>query len=139
MNHSYLFIKPILALLSLFAAACTQIVYDEGYEANIQRAATVDSVKVTFSDGSNILEQRTIGPEYGSVEIKSSKERTGRFMFTVGVYCSGASDWVYVVPQPIIVESGTRVFVKNTTPIDCEHIANKNVIYEITPKSIFDD
>ena len=51
----------VLLTLPLCAMMCTEIVYDTGYEATIHRAATVDSVMVTFSDGVTILEQSVIG------------------------------------------------------------------------------
>ena len=127
--------KPaLLVLLSLplCAMMCTEIVYDTGYEATIHRADSVDSVMVTFSDGVTILEQSVIGPESDSIVVMSSQERTGGFMLTVGVFCTGASDWEYVVPL--------RFYVDDTsTPIDCAHIANRNVIYAVTPRSIFHD
>ncbi len=75
----------VLLTLPLCAMMCTEIVYDTGYEATIHRAATVDSVKVTFSDGVSVLEQKTIGPESDSIVVMSSQERTGGFMLTVGV------------------------------------------------------
>lgn len=129
----------VLLSLPLCASMCTEIVYDVGYEATIHRASMVDSVKVTFSDGTNILEQEVIGPESDSVTVKSSKERSGRFMFSVGVFCTGATDWAFVIPYPIIVDEETRIFITDTGPIDCEHIANRDVIYKITPRSIFND
>jgi hypothetical protein len=129
----------LLVLLSLPLCACTEIIYDVGYEATIHRAPTVDSVKVTFSDGTSILEQETIGPELDSITVKSSKERSGHFMFSVGVFCSGATDWTFVIPYPIYVDEETRIFIRDTGPIDCEHIANRDVIYEISPRSIFNN
>ena len=100
----------VLLTLPLCAMMCTEIVYDTGYEATIHRAATVDSVKVTFSDGVSVLEQKTIGPESDSIVVMSSQERTGGFMLTVGVFCTGASDWEYVVPLRFYVDDTTRVF-----------------------------
>ena len=134
--------KPaLLVLLSLplCAMMCTEIVYDTGYEATIHRADSVDSVMVTFSDGVTILEQSVIGPESDSIVVMSSQERTGGFMLTVGVFCTGASDWEYVVPLRFYVDDTTRVFIRNSTPIDCAHIAQKNVVYAVTPRSIFHD
>ena len=122
----------VLLTLPLCAMMCTEIVYDTGYEATIHRAATVDSVKVTFSDGVSVLEQKTIGPESDSIVVMSSQERTGGFMLTV-------SDWEYVVPLRFYVDDTTRVFIRNSTPIDCAHIAQKNVVYAVTPRSIFHD
>lgn len=138
----HFFPKPLLLVLlviPLCAMMCTDIVHDVGYEATISRAVGVDSVEVTFSDGTSILEQAKIGPEADSVTLKSSKERSGRFLFTVGVFCTGASEWAYVIPQPFDVEDTTRVFIRNATPIDCEHVANRNVVYQIAPVSIFED
>lgn len=129
----------VMLSLPLCAMQCTDVVYDAGYEATIHRASGVDSVQVTFSDGKDILEQETIGPEADSVVVKSSKTRTGRFMFSVGVFCTGATEWTFVVPTPIRVEDTTRVFIRDVTPIDCEHIAQKNIVYKITPQSIFHD
>ena len=129
----------VLLTLPLCAMMCTEIVYDTGYEATIHRAATVDSVKVTFSDGVSVLEQKTIGPESDSIVVMSSQERTGGFMLTVGVFCTGASDWEYVVPLRFYVDDTTRVFIRDSTPIDCEHIAKRNVVYAVTPRSIFHD
>ena len=117
--------KPaLLVLLSLplCAMMCTEIVYDTGYEATIHRA-----------------DQSVIGPESDSIVVMSSQERTGGFMLTVGVFCTGASDWEYVVPLRFYVDDTTRVFIRNSTPIDCAHIANRNVFYAVTPRSIFHD
>lgn len=129
----------VLLTLPLCAMMCTETVYDTGYEATIHRAATVDSVKVTFSDGVSVLEQKTIGPESDSVVVMSSQERTGRFLLSVGVFCTGATDWEYVVPLTINIDDTTRVFIRDSTPIDCEHIAKRNVVYAVTPRSIFRD
>ena len=134
--------KPaLLVLLSLplCAMMCTEIVYDTGYEATIHRADSVDSVMVTFSDGVTILEQSVIGPESDSIVVMSSQERTGRFLLSVGVFCTGATDWEYVVPLTINIDDTTRVFIRDSTPIDCEHIAKRNVVYAVTPRSIFHD
>ena len=129
----------VLLSLPLCAMMCTEVVYDTGYEATIHRVDSVDSVKVTFSDGVTALEQSVIGPESDSIVVVSSQKRTGGFMLTVGVFCTGASDWEYVVPLRFYVDDTTRVFIRNSTPIDCAHIANRNVIYAVTPKSIFHD
>ena len=132
--------RPVLLVLlslPLCASMCTEIIYDVGYEATIHRAPSVDSVKVTFSDETSILEQEIIGPESDSITVKSSMERSGHFMFSVGVFCTGATDWTFVIPFPIFVDGETRIFIRDTGPIDCEHIATRDVIYEISPRSIF--
>lgn len=129
----------VFLAIPLCALQCTDVVHDVGYEATISRAATVDSVELTFSDGTSILEQAKIGPESDSITLESSKERSGHFLFTVGVFCTGATEWAYVVPQSFDVDDTTRMFIRNATPVDCEHIANRNVVYRMTPTPIFED